>query len=54
MIEQWERALTVGEAHEPNGVFVCGDMNLDSYNNAWLSLDYNLYRLSQLVQRSAT
>ena len=52
MIEQWERALTVGGANEPNDVFVCGDMNLDSYKNAWLSPDYNLYSLSQLVQRS--
>ena len=52
MIEQWERALPVGGAHEPNDIFVCGDMNLDSYRNAWLSPDYNLYSLSQLVQRS--
>ena len=52
LIDQWEKAILFGGPQEPNDIFVLGDMNLDSYNNAWLNPDYNLYSLSQLVQRS--
>ena len=51
-IDQWERALNLGNPSEPNDVFVLCDMNLDSYKDKWLNPNYHLYSLTQLVQRS--
>ena len=52
LLSQWEKAVEFGHPQVPNDVFICGDMNLDSLNDNWLNPQYNLYSLSQLVQRS--
>ena len=42
-INQCENALLHNNPHEPNEVFILGDMNVDSYLNKWMSRDYSLY-----------
>ena len=48
-LQQWENAISHGNAAEPNDIFVLCDMNLDSLMDRWKKSDYHLYSLSQQV-----
>ena len=52
-LAQWEMASNLG-LNEPMEVHVCGDMNLDSWKNKWLSPSYALRSLSSLVQEACS
>ena len=47
---QWEEATLYGGRTEPNEIHVCGDMNIDVYQDRWLHHDYHLVTLSRLIK----
>ena len=47
---QWEAATQHGGRAEPNETHICGDMNIDVYQDRWLHPDYHLITLSRLVK----
>ena len=47
---QWENATLHGNPSEPNETHISCDMNLDALNDRWLSPNYHLHSLSNLVQ----
>ena len=51
-LSQWEEATVHGGSSEPNEVHVCGDINIDVYQDRWLNADYSLLSLSKLIKSS--
>ena len=48
-IDQWEKAIHIGNPEEPNDLFILCDMNLDSYCDKWMDPSYKLFGLAQKV-----
>ena len=49
LLDQWEAAVVYNGAQEPNETHICGDLNIDVYQDKWLQSDYPLVRLSRLI-----
>ena len=47
---QWESAANYGGSVGANETHVCGDMNIDLYQEKWLQSDYPLISLSKLLK----
>ena len=47
---QWEAATLYGGRTEPNEVHICGDMNVDIYQDRWLHPNYHLITLSRMMK----
>ena len=47
---QWERAIGFGGSSEPNETHICGDMNIDMYQDKWLEPQYSHLNLSSLLK----
>ena len=47
---QWESAVWFGNVSEPNETHICGDINVDMYQNKWLDPDYPLLNLSRMIK----
>ena len=47
---QWEAATLYGGRTEPNEVHICGDMNIDIYQDRWLHPNYHLITLSRMMK----
>ena len=49
---QWEAATQHGGRAEPNETHICGDINIDVYQDRWLLPNYHLLSLSRMIKNT--